>query len=394
MQKFKTIFFVIFFTLFFDILLSQLVLLDLITKKREISHKQDIENRIYNKNYKYTFSKNKSFNSMYFGHHYIVHTNDLGFRDSSVKKINRSKQYSILIGDSFVEGVTLNYENTIVGILNKKLKENIESFEFLNAGVSSYSSYIYLKKIKTILEENPWLSVSSVIVFIDKSDIHNDIEYFHEPEKFEINPNYKYRNKRKISFKKDLLDLNFWRFYTKQTVSGLLIKTIAERIEFFARDMRDRFKLAKKLNKSFFDISKNYTDALRSINDKRFYASYFYGEKWNVLGKKSAQFSIENLRKLNTFLINKDIPMIVVLYPWSYELVETIPRNNFLNFMQNGLKKNNIPYINTYDIFLSSNPYQKISENFIFNDIHYNANGYKLIADFLFERLNSKFDLD
>ena len=117
-QKIKIYFFITFFFLFFDILLSQFFLLDLITKNREISHKEDIQNRIHNKDYKYTFSKNKTFNSMYFGRHYIVHTNDLGFRDSKVRQLDRNKKYSILIGDSFVEGVTLNHEQTLVGILN------------------------------------------------------------------------------------------------------------------------------------------------------------------------------------------------------------------------------------------------------------------------------------
>ena len=101
---------------------------------------------------------------MYFGHHYVVHTNNLGFRDKAVRNLDSKKEYSILIGDSFVEGVTLNYEKTIVGILNSKIKKDIKSFEFLNAGVASYSSYIYLKKIKTVLTENPWLKINSIFV--------------------------------------------------------------------------------------------------------------------------------------------------------------------------------------------------------------------------------------
>ena len=391
-QKIKIYFFITFFFLFFDILLSQFFLLDLITKNREISHKEDIQNRIHNKDYKYTFSKNKTFNSMYFGHHYIVHTNDLGFRDSKVRQLDRNKKYSILIGDSFVEGVTLNHEQTLVGILNEKIKKNIKSFEFLNAGVASYSSYIYLKKIKTIIIENPWLKLDTVFVFIDKSDIHNDLEYLEEPNSFEVNPEWKYQNKRKLAFKKDLLELNLWRFYTKQTVSGLLIKIISDRLEFFFRDIRDRFILAQKLNKNFFEIPKNYTDALRSINDKRFYANYFYGENWNNTGKKSAQFSIKNLIKLNKFLENRNIKMVVVLYPWSYELVEAIPRENYLDFMTNSFENKNIKYINLYDAFLKDNPYETISKNFIFNDIHYNSSGYKIIADNFFKKIKLKLN--
>ncbi len=393
MTKIKKTFFVVLFFLFFDLLFSQLFLLDLITKNREIAHKEDIENRVFNEKYKYTLNKNKTFNSMYFGHHYVVHTNNLGFRDKEVRNLDPKKKYSIIIGDSFVEGVTLSYENTVVGILNSKIK-NIETFEFLNAGVASYSSYIYLKKIKTVLTENPWLNINSIFVFLDKSDIHNDLEYLNEPDTFKINPEWKYKNKRKASFKKDLLNLNLWRFYTKQTVSGLLIKVIGDRIEFFVRDIRDRFKLSKKLNKSFFEIPKSYTDALRSINDKRFYANYFYGENWNTIGKKSAGFSIKNLILLKNFLDKEKIPMIVVLYPWSYEIVEPIPRNNYLNFMEKNLNKNNIQFISLYDNFLVGDPYQNISDNFIFNDVHYNASGNKLLSNAFYNRIKSRLNLD
>ena len=231
-----------------------------------------------------------------------------------------------------------------------------------------------------------------MFVFIDKSDIHNDLEYLEEPNSFEVNPEWKYQNKRKLAFKKDLLELNLWRFYTKQTVSGLLIKIISDRLEFFFRDIRDRFILAQKLNKNFFEIPKNYTDALRSINDKRFYANYFYGENWNNTGKKSAQFSIKNLIKLNKFLENRNIKMVVVLYPWSYELVEAIPRENYLDFMTNSFENKNIKYINLYDAFLKDNPYETISKNFIFNDIHYNSSGYKIIADNFFKKIKLKLN--
>ena len=99
---------------------------------------------------------------------------------------------------------------------------------------------------------------------------------------------------------------------------------------------------------------------------------------------KSAEFSVKNLVKLKEFLESKNIEMKVVLYPWSFEIVEPIPRVNYLKYMQKSLTENNIKYFNLYDLFLSGDIYANVSENFIFNDIHYNSNGNKLIADALF----------
>ena len=53
-----------------------------------------------------------------------------------------------------------------------------------------------------------------------------------------------------------------------------------------------------KLNKSFFKITKKHTNALRSINNRRYIANYFYGDNWNIEGKKSVNFSVDNLSKL------------------------------------------------------------------------------------------------
>ena len=131
----------------------------------------------------------------------------------------------------------------------------------------------------------------------------------------------------------------------------------------------------------------NKTDALRSINSFKLYRNYFYGEQWNTIGKKSAEFSIKNLVELKQFLNNRNIKMVVVLYPWAYELVESTPRDNYLIFMEDALNKNNIAYISFYDELLSGNVYLNISKNFIFDDIHYNSNGFQLIANSLFEQL-------
>ena len=100
------------------------------------------------------------------------------------------------------------------------------------------------------------------------------------------------------------------------------------------------------------------------------------------------EFSIQNFLKLKDYLDKKNIDLIVVLYPYARELVEPTIRNNYLDFMEDLLVKNNIQYINLYNLFLSGDVYLNISKNFFFNDIHYNANGNKLIADALFDKLN------
>ena len=125
------IFCFIFFVI--DLSLTQLYLFSFHYKKLEKQYISDLENRVPNKDYKYTFKKKSSFKSNYIGHEYIVKTNNLGFRDYEVRDLNKNSYYTIVIGDSFVEGVTLEYKDTLVAQLNKKIQNNnINNYEFLN----------------------------------------------------------------------------------------------------------------------------------------------------------------------------------------------------------------------------------------------------------------------
>lgn len=84
---------------------------------------------------------------------YSIFTDSLGFKSKSVKETPLvSNNYRILfIGDSFTEGVGMNFEESFVGIIaDKLLGENIE---VLNAGAATYSPIIYWRKIKYLVEE-------------------------------------------------------------------------------------------------------------------------------------------------------------------------------------------------------------------------------------------------
>ena len=265
-----------------DLLLSQLFLLKILESDLINANKDSFENRIFNKNYNYTFKKQVIFNSQYDGNIYRILTNDLGFRDNINQPLNREKTFSILIGDSFIEGVGLNYKDTITGILNDELGN--ENFKFLNAGVASYSSYIYLKKIKTIINENRDLKIKDIIVFLDKSDVSDDEKYLNKPQVFE-NTKGKFINQRKKDFFRDFKDLSFWRFFTKQTISGKIIKLGTDKIENSLSNTKKRFFISKKLEKKFFSVTALEIKAIKSINNKPHIRSLYLGEIWEKRAK-------------------------------------------------------------------------------------------------------------
>ena len=62
-------------------------------------------------------------------------------------------------------------------------------------------------------------------------------------------------------------------------------------------------------------------------------------------------------------------------------------REKYLDFTLHLLKANEIKNILIYEEFLSGNIYENIGKNFLYNDIHYNAEGNKIIANTLIQAL-------
>ena len=380
----KKIYFITVFIII-DLLLSQLFLLKFLENDLIKANKDSFENRVFNKNYNYTFKKQAQFTSRYDDNIYQIFTNDLGFRDDSTEPLDRDKEYSILIGDSFIEGVGLDYKDTIVGILNKNLANN--KFKFLNAGVASYSSYIYLRKIEDIIKNNSDLKVKKVIVFLDKSDVSDDERYLNKPAFFK-NTKGKLINQRKEDFLVDLKGLSFWRFYTKQTISGKIIKLGTDQIENFLSNIKKRSFISKKLNKSFFEVTELEIKAIKSINNKPHIRNWYLGSTWEERTKKNIKFSVENLNKLKDFLKKKNIDFLVVLYPWPFEIDNEEIRKKYLEFIIPLLNENQIDNLSVYEGFLKGNIYESIGKNYLYNDIHFNKNGNQVIVNELLRKIN------
>ena len=387
-KKLKNVLIFVFLFFIIDLSLTQLFLFNFYYKKLEKLYISDLENRVPNKNYKYTFKKKSSFKSKYLDHEYTIKTNNLGFRDYEVRDLNKNSYYTIVIGDSFVEGVALEYKDTLVAQLNKKIKNNnINNYEFLNAGVSSYSPYIYQRKVIGVIKENSWLKIDKVILLLDKSDVPDELIYFESSQRPKYFPVEKetYILKYNEDFFQDLKKVDLWRFISKQTTTGSFLKKVGDIIDLERRNIRDRYKLSKKLRKSFFKISTKQVKSFRSINTRKHISNYFQGDLWETKGKESVDFSIENIIKLKNFLDIRNIELLVVLFPWPFEIANKIPRENYINYIVQKLMKKKINYLSAYEYFLKGDIYSNISENYIYNDMHFNKQGNKLLSGIIWE---------
>ena len=145
--------------------------------------------------------------------------------------------------------------------------------------------------------------------------------------------------------------------YTKQTVSGKIIKLLTDQLENTAANFKSRLVLAKKLNKKFYKINQNQVKSLKSINNRLFIRNWFEKELWEKKSKKNIKFSIENLKDLDDFLRSKNINLNVVLYPWSFEVADNQFKKRYLDFILPLLEQNKINTILAYDIFYEGDVY-------------------------------------
>ena len=176
-------------------------------------------------------------------------TNSLGFVDGKnrkIEKINTKKKRVLLIGDSFIEGIGLDYEFTFAGLLQKHIEEK---YEVLNSAVSSYSPSIYYLKTKYYL--NKGYKFDKVLVFLDVSDIYDELF-------ININLADEILNiKKEIQYNKSLKQkfYNFGYFLRDNFLIFRVFQIVSDKTEILKNYIKLKYKASKEMDLSFFSVN-------------------------------------------------------------------------------------------------------------------------------------------
>ena len=303
----------------------------------------------------------------------VTISNSLGFRDSSTREVDlNNKNRIVIIGDSFTEGVLLNYEDTFVGMIDKHF--NKLGVEVLNAGVSSYSPIIYYYKIKYYLERG--LKFSHLVVFIDISDIEDEAHWYdHDNLKksvVQIKPHHKKHNIKLF------ISENFFISYK---IIKFIDDNIKDKLIFYIQDISNG---EKKFAYSFPKIeTEKYTYDKYTISKKVF--------NDNKIGINKA---IENMKLLKEILDKYDINMTIAVYPYFTQIYHNDLDSIHVKIWKNFSLENNISFLNYFPLFINKSEinedfYEKVKKYYIPYDVHFNKNGNRLIADYFIK--NFKF---
>lgn len=104
---------------------------------------------------------------------YPVRTSSLGLRDRAVRDVplEAKRPRTLLMGDSFTEGVGLRYEDTFAARVEDELAK--DGHDVLNGGVASYCPSLFLRRVRHLLETER-LELTRVVCLLDLSDVHDE----------------------------------------------------------------------------------------------------------------------------------------------------------------------------------------------------------------------------
>ena len=372
---YKFLIFIIFF-LTIDYLFSSLIFFKYLNSDLEKVYYSDLKNRIPNEEYKYTFKSNTQFYSKYNDFIYEIHTNNFGFRDKKIQTIkpDKSKDIYFFAGDSFLEGVGLNFNGTLIGQLKKKVNDN---YIFLNSGVASYSPYLYKKKIISFLENNKNFKVKKIIILLDKSDPIDDQRFKNHKGNFKFD----YNKEDKIYQKK----------MSEKFISLAFLKLFANFLDEFQRNFKYRYKLSKTYKSNFFNFTKNQVVAFKSIGNRKFITNFYTNEDvWNQKTKKYIINSFKYIKDIEIYLTKNDIELEVFIYPWSFELMSPKISEKYTNLVMKISNSNDLVVHSCYDYFYKNDglaQLESIGKNYIYADVHYNSNGYEILSGCIKDKL-------
>ena len=307
-----------------------------------------------------------------------VITNSIGFFDKenrTVKKKNNYKKRLLLIGDSFIEGSGLPYEDTVAGLLDFELKNK---YEILNSALGSYSPSIYFKKTEYFI--NQGYKFDKAIVFLDVSDIFDELFI-----KFDENGNIlTFEETKKINrFKK--YSYKFGRYLRDNFITFRFLSLLSDKTELLKNYLKLKIKASQMLNKNFFTTTRNEVIFYRMTHIDRGLWTYDLEKFKEVeIGLKQAE---EYLIKLFNLLRENNIESTLVIYPWPTQILYGDKYHQ--KYWNDFSSKNNINFLSLYEKFNSEKKKEFIFENFIYGDVHWNKNGTKLVFEYLIK--NMKF---
>lgn len=287
---------------------------------------------------------------------YFVYTNSLGFRDREVREVplDSGRERILLIGDSFTEGVRIDFEETFAGLLAEAL--GARGIDVLNAGVSSYSPTIYERKVRYLIDDVR-LHFSRLVVLLDISDIEDEAKDYARDADGNV------RHQRRGGSQ---VVENF-----KGWLRGYSILYGVPRL--FEKDPPPRSPDAP-------NASVGNPRARWTVDDGLY-------ESW---GRRGLRAAAESMDRLAALLRAHGIPLTLVVYPWPTQIDDGNLESRQVVFWREWSREHGAQFVDLFPAFITDDPEENqraIEDLFIRHDFHWNEAGHRRVAEELMSAL-------
>lgn len=307
--------------------------------------------RRYDARYHHGFAPRARFMERWGDGAYPVVTNQLGLRDADERDVpaHTPNRRILFLGDSFVEGIGVPYEETFVGIVDRRLGR--ERYDVLNVGVSGASPKLYYYRLKFLFEE-VGLEVDDLYVFIDTSDAHNEIELegwepgtppYREPPR----PGRTWETLRRWSYLADLAWQGVVRWRERQ-----------------------RLAAARRLDDEMYDMFDAEVQA-----------------RW---GRRALGHLEDYAARLLELCRARGVRVTLVVFPHPFHVEVATPAPKWTGFWRSVAERNGVALLDLFPAFLDPATGPAKERLFIPGDIHWNAAGHRFVAEQILRAVSSQ----
>ena len=321
--------------------------------------------RVDNSIYHHGFMPNVNYkNNVGFQGKFTICTNNHGFRDSCGKK-NINKNFDIaFMGDSFVEGYSVNFEDSFVGIFSESKK----NLKIANLGVSSYSPKIFYAKLNYLLSEG--FKFKEIIFFVDISDLYDDNVSYKLNEDLTISEiDFKKKGLKRRKFLRTNFPLtNYYMYVLKKN-----------------RQLKNR----RKSEDPKENINPKFNKKANYKAEWTYYSHTTHPEYIDSI-KESQKNLINIMEKIYSMLRKNNIQMSIAVYPWPQQLKNDNVNSKHVVMWEKFCETKCNNFINYFPLFFNEKEEKSFLEvykkYYFWNDIHFNLEGNKLISKKLIEK--------
>jgi hypothetical protein len=293
--------------------------------------------------------------AMWGPHRYAVYTSSLGFKDASPREVplTSSSRRVLFIGDSFTEGIGVDYPRTFVGLVDERLRAR--GVEVLNAGVSGYSPVIYYAKVKHLLE-TVGLRFDELVVYLDISDAQDEAMYYRlagdgtvTALPVPVSP---------IEMRNYLGKGALVRFLDERT-------TLTKVLAFSLRDRRLRL---------------HPTDPFARAVDLYRGGWTFDPEAFDGYGRAGLESMTTYMDRLLALVRARGISLTIAVYPWPGQIMFDTTGSRQVVHWRDWAAKNGAGFVDHFPDFLTGDRREQVARYFVRGDVHWNEQGHALVA--------------